>query len=142
MGYFTYYKLEIYEEDKFPDGKPLSFDQKQKLLTSSSCAKEREVDMYIFDENIKWYSHNENMIEISKELSDYVFILYGDGEESEDNWKNVYYRGRSTGVQQETYYPAINMSKVGLTDPYDSSPPPVKPLKEYFWNKDEKWLEI
>jgi len=135
MGYLTYYNLMVYEANGFPKNKELDFDTAQNIFKLSREATSREVDLVMLEENIKWHDHDNDMLEISKEMDDYVFVLYGEGEESDDNWKNVYYNGKGIGVEQQTYYPAISLSELGLDDPDDYKPPEPTPISEYFWNK-------
>ena len=131
--------MEIHKADKFPKLEGVLSDvEENKVLNSSKVAVSKDVAYESFEDDcIKWYSHDEDMNAISKEMEDYVFVLYGDGEESDDKWKKVYYKGAHVGVSIETYYPAIDLYKIGLPDPNDYTPPKVKPINEYFWNKDE-----
>ena len=138
MGYLTYYTMEIYKADKFPgtDG-ILSYAEERKVLAASKVAVAKDIAFENFEDDcIKWYDHQADLDAVSKEMEDYVFVLYGDGEESDDKWKVVFHKGTHIGVSKESYYPPINLSKIGLTDPDDYTPPVVKPINEYFWNKE------
>jgi len=138
MGYNTYYTLEIHDANMFPlpEAELGDVDEKAVLL-SSKTAINIGLDNGVLDDCIKWYNHEEDMNSISKELEDYVFVLYGDGEESDDKWKQIYYQGDHVGTSAEEYYPPINLSKIGLKNPKDATPPEPMPVEEYFWNKED-----
>ena len=44
--------------------------------------------------DIKWYSHDTDMLQVSTEFPDLILTLYGDGEESGDIWKSYYKNGK------------------------------------------------
>jgi len=139
MGYYTYYEMEVHKDISFPkEGSELDHDSAQQILRSSEEAINRNVDLVMLEETLKWYSFGRDMRAISKEMENYVFVLYGDGEETDDVWKAMFYRGKMIRVEQKSYFPSMNLSKLGLTDPDDCTPPEPKPIDEYFWNKDEK----
>lgn len=46
-------------------------------------------------EGAKWYDHEIEMIESSKNHPDTVFVLDGMGEDSGDVWRKFYFNGRS-----------------------------------------------
>lgn len=52
-----------------------------------------EGDEYDFEEEMKWYDHEEHMVELSKLCPNIIFDLRGDGEETGDMWRSVYFRG-------------------------------------------------
>lgn len=45
-------------------------------------------------EPCKWYDHNEELAEFSKKYPTWLFILFGEGEESGDIWKRYYLNGK------------------------------------------------
>ena len=44
------------------------------------------------EDKVKWYEHEQDMIEVSKKFPEIEFILEGDGEEGGDLWRK-YFRG-------------------------------------------------
>lgn len=56
-------------------------------------------DIYNFeivcDEWNKWYDHDEEMLELSKQFPETVFCLEGEGEESGDIWRTYYKNGKA-----------------------------------------------
>ena len=59
-----------------------------------------------FYDTIKWYDHNEDMIELSKRFPNYVFILEGQGEDPDDRWRAFYCNGESERIEARFYFPA------------------------------------
>lgn len=48
----------------------------------------------LFWEEMKWYDHDEDMLELSRRFPNgTVFTLYGKGEEDDDIWKTEYCNG-------------------------------------------------
>jgi hypothetical protein len=43
-------------------------------------------------ESMKWYGYEEDMLALSKDYPDYLFILQGDGEDRGDDWV-MYFKG-------------------------------------------------
>ena len=48
-----------------------------------------------FDEELKWYDHEEDMRKYSEKHPDVLFLLEGDGEENGDQWIEYYQNGKS-----------------------------------------------
>jgi hypothetical protein len=59
------------------------------------------LDYNPFSDRCKWYSHDEDMIAISKQYPSCVFTLQGIGEEYPDMWRKYYFQGKvqTTGVR-------------------------------------------
>lgn len=89
MGYYTYYTLEA------KDAKTRTFIDE--ALEREICERLYEIsngafyygDTFYecFGSEHKWYNHQEDMIKLSKEYPDIVFILDGEGEDREDIWR-------------------------------------------------------
>ena len=60
----------------------------------------------------KWYEYDDNMIEVSKNNKDVLFIVDGDGEESGDIWRKFYKNGKSADVTPSIMYPEFDESKL------------------------------
>lgn len=103
MGYGTRYNLTVHEGDKCIED----------ILEEN---EDFNGLYYAFDEHgegideVKWYDHDEDMIELSKKYPDIVFSLKGDGEEQGDSW----YKYFKSGKVQECY-------AIIKFDPYDES---------------------
>jgi hypothetical protein len=55
---------------------------------------------YALDENggardqVKWYDHEENLVEFSRKYPEIVFTLSGEGEDAGDMWKKYFRNGK------------------------------------------------
>lgn len=47
------------------------------------------------EESCKWYEHDTDMIEMSKDFPNVLFKLHGEGEEVGDIWDSYYLNGKS-----------------------------------------------
>lgn len=99
MGYYTRHKLEILEgNDNVTDyEKEIS-----ELADYNNC----------FDDEIKWYDHQENMVEYSKRHPQVVFKLSGEGEESGDIWTEYYQDGKMQREEAEIKIAGFDKSKL------------------------------
>jgi hypothetical protein len=89
MGYYTYYTMEAV--DTKTNG-PLSTEREREICERLVAISQGAVwDAKTFDEvlceSMKWYDHQDNMIDLSKEFPDVMFMLEGEGEERDDNWR-------------------------------------------------------
>ena len=70
-------------------------------LTVIPCAAEEEaldkvaevVGYEPFSQGTKWYDHDKNMTEVSRQIPGVLLILDGSGEESGDIWRKVWLNG-------------------------------------------------
>ena len=53
---------------------------------------------------VKWYGYHEDMIKISEEFSDIVFVLLREGEDREDVAKHYYLNGQHEGIRGEMVF--------------------------------------
>lgn len=104
MGYYTRHELSVRKH-----GKDQSW-AKEEIDAIVNALKEREVWNYAFnghngsvydclvfygDNTVKWYDHDVDMLEISKQFPEYTFQLYGEGEETDDFWFTYYKNGET-----------------------------------------------
>ena len=90
MGYYTQHDLSIVKGDitiqeiyKQWENNEFKFEGFEYYLDEDGdCSTEG-----------KWYSHREDMVELSKRYKDVVFLLEGYGEDSGDIWKEYYKNG-------------------------------------------------
>lgn len=76
----------------------------------------------------KWYEHDEDMKDVSKKFKHALFELYGDGEESDDFWRNYYYRGAmQEGCGHISYLPLDFETLCASADETEEAenPPPL-----------------
>lgn len=105
MGYYTNYSLEVRAKDST---KEISYNEMKVI-------EERFNDLTGYDfftmleygEEGKWYHHDEDMIQLSKEFPQYLFILEGAGEERNDWWINTYWNGQMGESSAKVIEPSI-----------------------------------
>ena len=86
MGYYTDYELTV-------EGGSLTEGMLSRLKKVSGYEFfDREADNAASLNGVKWYDHEKHMRQISAEYPDYLFTLYGEGEESGDIWQ-LYAKG-------------------------------------------------
>lgn len=98
MGYATEYELNV------QNARGIENEIEESLNEISGYAIELgEVT------TMKWYDHQKDMTQISKNFPDVVFTLDGVGEESGDIWKAMYKNGKSKRVRAEIVIPNISV---------------------------------
>ena len=61
-------------------------------------------DYIISDDTMKWYDHDDDMMRLSEQFPDYYFLLHGQGEEHDDQWRKVYHNGKIVCSQMIRMY--------------------------------------
>lgn len=64
------------------------------------------------DEHVKWYDHNEEMLELSKQFPDTVFCLHGEGEDTGDLWYCYYKNGKKQYCPAKIVYDDYDETKL------------------------------
>lgn len=98
MGYYTDYGLSI------ENGYHVQDEIEKRLEEISGYALEVGYVM-----NGKWYDHDKDMIQLSKEFPDVTFYLEGNGEEQGDVWKAIFKNGKSKVVKPEIVWPELKL---------------------------------
>lgn len=78
----------------------------------------------------KWYDYGEDMTELSKKFPQAMFELYGDGEDSDDFWRNYYIAGAEQGGYAQIVYPALDLDALLLEagiEKEETDSPPINP---------------
>lgn len=90
MGYYTKFDLKVEPSDLL--------DNKNKLKefkeNFNKVCSGNEYDFVFYDE-CKWYTHEEDMLKISKLYSEHLFMLTGEGEDHSDIWRQYFFNGKS-----------------------------------------------
>lgn len=108
MGYYTSYSITIKNVDEFPENvyhdilKVSTYGEDDVMLSHSS----------IDTAPIKWYDAIEDMIEISKKYPSYIFEIYGDGEESDDYWKQYIQNGKTQNANLRFIWDEFDENKL------------------------------
>jgi hypothetical protein len=81
------------------DFSSISIEKEKEIVTALSKISNYFDEGHTFDQclydSMKWYDHDTEMIQISKDFPDVYFVLYGEGEERDDNWVKFYHNGES-----------------------------------------------
>lgn len=109
MGYYTFHTLHV---------KNVRPEEEEKLVEAMDnldiigYALEGSIYRYDDDEigfggedEVKWYSHDEDMMKLSKLFPRMIFKLHGEGEESGDIWDSYYQNGVVETCQAEVIVP-------------------------------------
>jgi hypothetical protein len=97
MGYYTRYEVEI---------KPDSNEIREAI-------EENEYMNYAFDGNeCKWYEHEGDMKELSRQFPDALFKLTGEGEEAGDLWHKYFKNGKMQSCYAKIVYDEFDESKL------------------------------
>lgn len=60
----------------------------------------------------KWYEHEEEMRDLSKEFPDVVFKLHGEGEDNEDIWDKYFMNGKMQSCPAQMTLPPFEKEKL------------------------------
>ena len=98
MGYYTNFTLETYPDRDFVDKWLETATDEDKDDWSFWCAGPSY-------DSMKWYDHQDEMILLSTEYPNTLFVLSGEGEEPADIWKEYYLGGRFFDAPAEMVFP-------------------------------------
>lgn len=115
MSYYTYYEIECFDDGAKKDKEIILgnhyIDRQIMNCIMREISKKSNYEFTCGDYSIysqgciKWYYHDDDMIDISKQFPHVIFGVYGDGEERLDFWHNFYYNGRMLECEGEIVYP-------------------------------------
>lgn len=96
MGYYTYFEMEM---KNLGDESNVTEEAVIKTLIKESewfdwADREKDFDSF-FKSDLKWYDWKDDMKKVSLSFPNMVFTLIGRGEEYDDIWKCVFYKGKS-----------------------------------------------
>ena len=101
MGYYTQHELVITGTKNLEEVEKIE----NEIFEMSGVS-------YLFNDECKWYEHDEDMKKISLKYPDYIFELYGDGEEYGDLWKTYYKNGKMQGCLAKIRYDDFDVTKL------------------------------
>ena len=101
MGYYTGYNLTAIDtKTEFPLTEEMEARVCARLIAISNDAiDEGNTFGECLNDVLKWYDHEKDMIELSKEFPDIMFMLEGEGEERDDNWRLYVHNGELEWVR-------------------------------------------
>lgn len=89
MGYYTYYTLQANDaKTNLPVNEAMERKICERLFEISKGAIfEDETFDHCLSDSLKWYRHEEDLVELSKEFPEVTFLLEGEGEDRDDMWR-------------------------------------------------------
>jgi hypothetical protein len=105
MGYYTHFDLIMHpKQDTVRELEIMrviasKIDKKDPADISDDDAK------WCLSDHLKWYDHHDHMVEVSKQFPDIIFVLCGEGEESDDIWQEYFTNGEYEEIYAEIVYP-------------------------------------
>ena len=98
------------------------YTQHELIITGTKNLEETEIieneiieisgNSSLFNDECKWYDHNDHMKQISQKYPDYIFELYGDGEDNGDWWKTYYKNGKLQECLAKIRYDNFDATKL------------------------------
>jgi len=85
MGYYTHYTFEV--KGEYSPG--VKYEDIEAAFNKISSYNLNDLE----DDTLKWYDCEKDMIQLSLQFPKMIFYLYGDGEESDDEWEAYFYKG-------------------------------------------------
>lgn len=102
MGYYTRHTITI--EFGNQDLLPALAHKISSLSEQSFCAEDGEI---IHEGVIKWYESTEQLMKISslEPFSSLLILVYGEGEEQGDIWKEYFMNGKCQRLEGKIVFP-------------------------------------
>lgn len=106
MGYYSCFEIKIHAEKEFSIEEVIG-----KLLKMSGydltddLVSEEENSYHFSVDDVKWYSYEENFVELSKIFSELTFFISRSGEDNTDYTEQVFKNGEVEEKQLTVIYP-------------------------------------
>ena len=104
MGYYTQHALKAFNSEFIENFE----EELAQVLEDISGYDYEEIQ----GDEIKWYTQDENMLQLSKMYPDVIFELTGNGEEKEDIWRTYYKNGKKQEVNVQIVFESYDESKL------------------------------
>ena len=107
MGYYTHYELVVHSEQDITRETEIEINRAiaAKIHGEDPSDISDEAALWCLSEELKWYDHESDMLEISKQFPNFIFVLYGEGEEYDDVWCEYFANGECEEVRARIVYP-------------------------------------
>ena len=111
MGYYTCYNMDVQGFKNEAELKALTEKLQKKEILGYALMHDYRLDRdnhtASFDgyDAVKWYDHDTDMLEISREFPDMTFKLMGQGDDADDRWYTLYHNGTCECIQAEIVWP-------------------------------------
>jgi hypothetical protein len=113
MGYYTDHTITLKQGEVAHDKKEeirKALDEISDGYNFENNSDGGELEITLWD--AKWYSHEEDMRELSKKYPDLVFQIKGEGEESGDLWIEYYKNGKMQEAPAKIVYDDFDETKL------------------------------
>lgn len=94
MGYNTKYNFDKIEPKVTKQQLLEITDFFSNKLFNQSAKLNDDIDDF-FEEEMKWYDFDKDLVELSLKFPNNIFVFSGNGEEQEDIWKAYFKNGKS-----------------------------------------------
>lgn len=101
MGYYTTYALRTTQ----------GYDNQEEIEETLQEISGYSVK-FGWNDSCKWYTHEQDMKELSKIYPETTFLLEGEGEESGDIWRKYFKNGKMQVCKAEIVFHAFDESKL------------------------------
>jgi hypothetical protein len=101
MGYHTYYNVNLIPDDR-------RMEIIEDLRNTYESARWGLDEHGYCNQDMSWYSWNEDIRKFSEKYPDVLFVVDGEGDDTEDLWISYFQNGKNQHVQARIIY-----------DPYD-----------------------
>lgn len=113
MGYATAFDITLLT----PDGKsdiedPEIYDKAVELLRGMDVVGYALDDSLGCNDAVNWFSHEEDMLEVSKLMPDVLFCLHGEGDDNRDIWNQYFLNGKTQLCVAEIKIPPFDPEKL------------------------------
>ncbi len=110
MGYYTSYNLDVNNVKSRAEHEMLHDALNKKgiigyALDDGDWSESLKVSYFWSCDCAKWYDHDEDMVEISKEFPEMTFKLTGNGDADDDRWYTLYRNGELETVEAMLIWP-------------------------------------
>ena len=109
MGYYTSYNLDVNNVKSQAEHDALYEALNKKGIIGYAFYggdwDKKNTSSFWNDDCVKWYDHDTDMLEISKQFAEMTFKLTGVGEEDDDRWYTLYRNGESETISAVLIWP-------------------------------------
>ena len=116
MGYYTWYSMQVRNIKSRDEYNSIIQALKEREIydQENTCGVFCESTYYDNEhrasfsscDECKWYEHEYDMMTISKQFPDVTFRLCGEGEESNDMWREYFHNGIAEECRAKIVFPA------------------------------------
>jgi len=124
MGYYTYFQLDVKYKEKSADGKVGYGTEPSALLVNDLTAEIEKMNVFEdgnYDDGwyvceAKWYDHDKDMLLLSHRFPEFLFVLYGEGENHDDMWYAYYQNGKVQDAPAEIHFDDFDENQLVAPD--------------------------